>query len=76
MLDWLGWVATGVFGASYFCKRQVTLRLVQAFAAILWIAYGLMIHAMPVVVANLVVATIAIASTFMRRSRVAEAGNY
>ena len=72
MLDWLGWVATAVFGASYFCKRQVTLRLVQAFAAILWVAYGAMIHAMPVVVANLVVASIAIGSTFLRRSDAAE----
>ncbi|MGH9665240.1 MAG: hypothetical protein ACRD9L_12515 [Bryobacteraceae bacterium] len=35
----------------------------QAFAAILWVSYGLAIHAPPVVVANLIVAAIAICSS-------------
>ena len=30
----------------------------------LWVAYGLLIHAMPVVVANLIVATLALYSSF------------
>jgi len=25
MLDWLGWIATGVFTLSYFAKGQITL---------------------------------------------------
>ena len=58
-LEWVGWVATGAFAASYFCKGARSLRLVQALAAVIWIGYGLMIHALPVVVSNVVVAAVA-----------------
>lgn len=63
MLDGIGWVATAIFAASYFCKRPSTLRWVQAGAATLWVIYGVMIHALPVIVANLVVASVAIYSS-------------
>jgi hypothetical protein len=66
VLEWVGWVATGVFGISYLCKRPETLRRVQGGAAILWIAYGLMIGARPVVLANVIVATLAIWSSLRR----------
>ena len=62
MLDWIGWVATATFASSYFFKEPATLRRVQAFAALLWIGYGVLIHAMPVIVANLVVAAVAVYS--------------
>jgi hypothetical protein len=58
----LGWVATAAFSASYFARRPAALRMIQAAAACLWIAYGLQIHAMPVVVANLIVAAAALYS--------------
>lgn len=73
MLDWLGWVATAVFASSYFFKEQVVLRRIQAAAALLWVAYGAMIHALPVVVANLVVASVAVWSTLLRRGEPAVA---
>jgi uncharacterized protein with PQ loop repeat len=43
------------------------MRRVQALAAALWIAYGVAIKAPPVIVANLVVAALAIISSFRRR---------
>jgi hypothetical protein len=58
----LGWVATAAFSASYFARRPAGLRMIQAAAACLWIAYGLQIHALPVVVANLIVAVAALYS--------------
>jgi len=64
MLSWIGWVATALFASSYLCKRPVTLRRVQAGAAVLWVIYGLLIHAFPVVVANALVATVALYSSF------------
>jgi hypothetical protein len=63
MFDWIGWVATAAFASSYFFKEQMALRRVQAVAALLWVGYGLLIHAYPVVVANLVVAVVALWST-------------
>ena len=72
MLEWIGWVATAVFGASYFCKEETTLRRIQASAAVLWIAYGVLIKAPPVIVANVVVASLALASTLRRAPRAAK----
>jgi hypothetical protein len=57
--DWLGWIATAVFLASYSRKNQRTLRLTQAVAALLWVAYGVLLHALPIIVANLLVAGVA-----------------
>jgi hypothetical protein len=67
-LDWIGWIATAVFASSYFFKQPAALRRVQAGAALLWVTYGLVIHAMPVVVANLVVAGVAGGTTLARFS--------
>jgi len=61
--DGLGWLATAVFISSYFAKRSRTLRRIQGVAACLWAAYGLLIHALPVIVANILVAAAAIVSS-------------
>jgi hypothetical protein len=61
-LDWIGWVATAVFASSYWFKHPLALRRVQAGAALLWVIYGAIIHAFPVVVANLLVAGMAVSS--------------
>jgi uncharacterized protein with PQ loop repeat len=67
MIDSIGWVASAVFAASYLCKDQRTLRWVQAVAALLWMTYGILLNAKPVIVANAVVALMAVVSTFWRR---------
>ena len=66
-LDALGWLATAIFLASYSCRTQRALRLTQAGAALLWAAYGVMLHALPVIVANLLVAAVAAYSSFPRK---------
>lgn len=63
MINSIGWVATGVFAVSYFFRRPKALRIVQALAALMWVAYGFMIGAMPVVVANVIVALAALYSS-------------
>ena len=72
-LEWIGWVATALFAASYFFKQPARLRQVQAGAALLWVTYGWAIGAMPVVVANVVVAAIALGSAVSSQSRAAGA---
>lgn len=59
MIDYLGWAATGVFVASYFFTRAQTIKGVQMVGALIWVTYGLMIGASPVVVANLLVFSVA-----------------
>jgi hypothetical protein len=62
MFDGLGWLATALFAISYFCKTPRSMRRVQALAAILWVGYGMWMNALPVIVANTIVATLALYS--------------
>jgi Bacterial inner membrane protein len=62
MIDGIGWVATAMFLASYACKDPKRLRLTQAAAALLWVAYGALLHAIPIVVANLLLVVVAVYS--------------
>ena len=59
MIDAIGWAATGIFLASYSCTDPRKLRLMQAAAAMVWVAYGAMLHAVPIIVANVLVAGVA-----------------
>ncbi|MGA7833087.1 MAG: hypothetical protein WCA21_19190 [Terracidiphilus sp.] len=68
-LEWIGWVATAAFASSYLFKRPDSLRRVQSAAATLWVIYGLIIHAFPVVVANVIVAAMAIFSSTLAKRK-------
>jgi len=63
-LSLIGWLATAVFASSYLFRRPLMLRRIQAGAAFLWVIYGVAIDALPVVVANLIVAGAALYSSF------------
>jgi Bacterial inner membrane protein len=67
--DWIGWMATVVFVASYACRNSLTLRRIQAVAALLWLASGWAIGSAPVIVANLIVAGAALVSSRERPAR-------
>jgi len=69
LLNSIGWVATAVFASSYFFRQPATLRKIQAGAALLWVVYGFLIGAMPVVVANLIVAGAAVYSSFIAQRK-------
>ncbi len=68
MLEWVGWVATAVFASSYFFTRTASLRRMQMLGALLWIAYGLALHARPVVAANVLVLAAAAVTTWRTRN--------
>lgn len=67
-VDLLGWCATAVFVGSYFFSKPETLRRVQVAGALLWVVYGVLLPAAPVIAANLLVVTAA-AWTAHRASR-------
>ncbi len=69
MFEWIGWIATALFAASYFFKQPNRLRYIQATAAVLWIGYGIFLKAPPIIVSNLVVAIIAVTSAWQQRSK-------
>ena len=66
-LAMIGWLATAVFASSYLFRQPLMLRWIQAGAALLWVIYGVAIDAVPVVVANLIVAGAALYSSFAQR---------
>ena len=55
MIEYLGWIATAVFVGSYFCARAEMLKRVQMLGALMWVAYGVLIGASPVIAANVLV---------------------
>jgi hypothetical protein len=67
-IECLGWVATAVFVASYFFARPSLLRGVQMLGALLWVTYGVLINASPVIVANVLVFSAAAWTTLRRAS--------
>ncbi len=66
-IECLGWAATCVFVASYFFAKPTRLRAIQMLGALLWISYGVLIGALPVIIANLLVFAAA-AWTALRKS--------
>lgn len=71
---WIGWIATTLTVSSYFFHNQITLRRVQACAAVLWITYGVAISAKPIIAANVIVTTVAAWSTIRESRRLAREG--
>ena len=61
---WAGWVATTLTVSSYFFKRPITLRVIQATSAFVWLVYGSLIHSGPVLVTNVLVVVAALGSIF------------
>jgi hypothetical protein len=55
VVEYLGWAATAVFVGSYFFTEARALRRVQMIGAVMWVAYGLLIAAPPVIAANVLV---------------------
>lgn len=69
----LGWTATALFVSSYFFARPRALRAAQMLGALLWVIYGGLLGALPVVAANVLVMAAA-AFTTVRESRNQPAG--
>ena len=67
MTQILGWVATAVFVGSYFFTRPAALRAMQMVGATLWIVYGFLIEATPVIAANALVFAAAAWTCFAAR---------
>jgi hypothetical protein len=70
----LGWLATCVFVSSYFFAKPSRLRGIQMLGALLWISYGVLIGALPVIVANMLVFAAA-AWTLLRKPPTVGAGS-
>ena len=66
--DWIGWIATAAFTSSYFVRNPFQIRAIQAVAACLWLSYGVVIGAMPVIIANMLVVSAALFTMWRDRT--------
>jgi len=66
-INYLGWIATAVFVGSYFFTRASLLRGAQMLGALLWVTYGVLIKASPVIVANVLVFSAAAWTVYRKR---------
>jgi len=55
LVDLIGWTATAVFVGSYAFRHPDRLRQAQMVGAAIWVGYGVLMQAPPVIVANLLV---------------------
>lgn len=58
MVDLLGWLATAVFLSSYLVPPAHLLKF-QIAGALLWVGYGAVLQAPPIVAANLLLVLVA-----------------
>ena len=58
MTDLVGWLATFVFVSSYLVRPAHLLRL-QIAGALVWVGYGVLLGATPIIAANLLLITAA-----------------
>jgi hypothetical protein len=70
LTETVGWLATAVFVASYFTAHAGTLRRVQVAGALIWMTYGALIGALPVIVSNVLVCAAATCSILRHRRSV------
>jgi hypothetical protein len=69
LVEALGWVATATFIGSYFFKRAEMLVRVQMVGGVLWVVYGALVGAKPVVAANVLVVAAAAWKSWRPRGR-------
>ena len=67
-IDYLGWTATAVFVGSYFFSRPCLAARRADVRRALWVTYGVLIKASPVIVANVLVFSAAAWTTFRKAS--------
>jgi hypothetical protein len=75
MIEYLGWTATAVFVGSHLCARAQSLRRVQMIGALMWVCYGVLIGATPVIAANVLVFAAAAWAFAREAGRTRDAGH-
>ena len=70
LADSIGWTATAVFTTSYLMTGQARLRRLQMAGASLWLTYGLVTQAPPVIGSNILVLSAACCAEYRQRTAV------
>ncbi len=64
MHEAIGWLATAIFGASYFFRSPASCAWCRLSPRCAGSVHGVMLHAMPVIAANVIVVTLAVYSAW------------
>ena len=57
-IDLIGWVATALTLLSFMATKMSILRLINFIGCVFWVAFGMLNKTNPIIVTNLVIATI------------------
>ena len=66
-LEIIGYLAMFVTVLSFLFKDQMELRLANAVACLLWVAYGVCIDSYPIIIVNLIIYVIHIVWVYKNR---------
>ncbi len=67
LVEWIGYVAMGILMISFLMKDVKKLRIINSVACILFVIYGFMLSAYPIVVSNAFIALVNFYYLFIKK---------
>ena len=67
--DWIGYVASFFVVTSFLMTELKTIRIINTIGAFLFIAYGILIDKIPVIIPNVGIAIIQIYHLFIKKTK-------
>jgi len=58
MIDFLGWLATGLVAMSFLFKKIIRIRITNLIGCLTWVVYGLLIKSYPIITTNVIISVI------------------
>jgi len=68
LVEWIGYAAMGILMVSFLMKDIKKLRIINSVACILFVIYGFMLDAYPIVISNAFIAAVNFYYLFFKKS--------
>ncbi len=68
LIEWTGYAAMAILMFSFLMKDIKKLRIINSIACILFVIYGVMLDAYPVVISNAFIATVNFYYLFLKKN--------
>jgi len=68
LVEWIGYAAMGILMVSFLMKDIKKLRVINSIACILFVIYGFMLDAIPIVISNAFIAMVNFYYLFIKKN--------
>ena len=68
IVEWIGYAAMGILMISFLMKDIKKLRIINSIACILFVIYGFMLDAIPIVISNAFIAMVNFYYLFIKKN--------